>query len=296
MGILYRKTNNKGSIGVDVLFIGIIILMGVVMVQGATPTRTQPSTTSSTDNYTVDPNSLTSDKNGDPSLQLKTFGFIKVLPPTPSDNECNEDGKIISGEPRILFAISPNPGGSVAAGGQIKIWYNDESPLPLGLATTGNVQPTTHLTNAQSIINAGFRDSRQHLPVYPALFLTDITNNASDTSGDVENGGTPHPPDEIWGDWQIVLPSGTTIRSEDRPNMVQLPAGADPFPATSNVKFADSALFTRPREPFYGAEAIWNVDGLGLTTGHSYRAELLIHDGDQNFGGDIGEACTTIQL
>jgi hypothetical protein len=46
----------------------------------------------------------------------------------------------------------------------------------------------------------------------------------------------------------------------------------------------------------YGAECVWNVAALGLIPGHVYRAQFIVHDGDQNkVGGDCGEACTTIQ-
>ncbi len=39
----------------------------------------------------------------------------------------------------------------------------------------------------------------------------------------------------------------------------------------------------------YGAEVVWNVP---FTAGHSYRVQVLVHDGDQNqSGGDSGEAC-----
>src|SRR5262249_47206772 len=58
-------------------------------------------------------------------------------------------------------------------------------------------------------------------------------------------------------------------------NNMNLGAGADPAPAgIANEGF--------------GAEARWNV---ALTPGHSYRLQVLVHDGDQNkTGGDSGEA------
>ena len=45
----------------------------------------------------------------------------------------------------------------------------------------------------------------------------------------------------------------------------------------------------------YGAEIVWNVDALGLTAGHVYRVQFMVHDGDQNnTGGDAGEDCATL--
>jgi hypothetical protein len=38
----------------------------------------------------------------------------------------------------------------------------------------------------------------------------------------------------------------------------------------------------------YGAELRFEV---GLVAGHSYRFQAIVHDGDQNKGGDSGEAC-----
>src|SRR5256885_16974793 len=39
----------------------------------------------------------------------------------------------------------------------------------------------------------------------------------------------------------------------------------------------------------FGAEVRWNVS---LVAGHSYRLQVIVHDGDQNkAGGDSGEAC-----
>jgi hypothetical protein len=38
----------------------------------------------------------------------------------------------------------------------------------------------------------------------------------------------------------------------------------------------------------YSAELRFEV---GLISGHSYRLQVIVHDGDQNKGGDSGEAC-----
>ena len=42
----------------------------------------------------------------------------------------------------------------------------------------------------------------------------------------------------------------------------------------------------------YGAEVRWDVNTLGLISGHQYRLYFMVHDGDQNkTGGDVGQAC-----
>jgi hypothetical protein len=39
----------------------------------------------------------------------------------------------------------------------------------------------------------------------------------------------------------------------------------------------------------FGAEVRWEV---GLSAGHSYRLQVIVHDGDENkMGGDSAEAC-----
>src|SRR5207249_4974771 len=49
----------------------------------------------------------------------------------------------------------------------------------------------------------------------------------------------------------------------------------------------------------YGAEVRWNVDDLvaagQMIMGHTYRLQLMVHDGDQNqTGGDAGENCVNV--
>ena len=44
----------------------------------------------------------------------------------------------------------------------------------------------------------------------------------------------------------------------------------------------------------FGAEARWNVH---LVAGHSYRLQVLVHDGDQNkTGGDVGQFCANVVI
>lgn len=225
------------------------------------------------------------DKNKE-SLQLKKLDFIETTPiPTPADDfDCNY-GQLSSSEPNILYAMDPAPGTNVGPEGSIKIWYNDEHALTLG---KGNITPynsSNHVLNP-SIGDPTAKDDNG-LPIYPSLFLSDITSDPNNRSGDAQNGGTPHTPDEIWGTW--LEAGGLDPQTQ---NGTTLPPGSDPFPTESNIKFNDG--YRRPREIRYGAEIIWNVNNLKLTPGHSYRAQFIIHDGDRL--GDIGMGCTTIKL
>jgi hypothetical protein len=45
----------------------------------------------------------------------------------------------------------------------------------------------------------------------------------------------------------------------------------------------------------YGAGIQWSVGSLGLTAGHYYRVQFMVHDGDQDqTGGDVGQACVNV--
>ena len=75
-----------------------------------------------------------------------------------------------------------------------------------------------------------------------------------------------------------MTPNKITITPDPDPmkNMWMLGPGSDPVPqGLTNQGF--------------GAEARWSVP---LMSGHSYRLQAMVHDGDQNkAGGDSGEAC-----
>jgi hypothetical protein len=70
---------------------------------------------------------------------------------------------------------------------------------------------------------------------------------------------------------------GTPAMADPKTNNRNLTASADPVPA--------AALTCKEG---YGAELRFEV---GLISGHSYRIQVVVHDGDQNKGGDSGEAC-----
>lgn len=178
-------------------------------------------------------------------------------------------------EPTIIWAVAPDPGATVAAGSKIKLWYNDEFPMLLG---AGAITKTTQ----HHVVNPDVGDLTQRdpdgYPWYPALFLTDVTVNPANT-----NLGPPHKPNEVFGTWK-ALGEAAPMNDMAAP---YLPPEADPFPVVSNLGYG-----TVPFERRSGAEVVWSVDSLGLTPGHIYNAQFVIHDGDD--AGDIGVGCMTI--
>src|SRR6185436_624434 len=166
-----------------------------------------------------------------------------------------------------------------------------------------------------------------HRPVAPALYCTDITY-ANNNHGDWQiAGGSGTPPDFVTGTWKsattVVSAAGvptTTVDNDPAKNItktknpVTWAAGPDAeAPGGSYETLANSSLES------YGSEVRWNtgrgspgdanyvptniscVDAVtgavttGLQSGHVYRVQFLIHDGDQNNdGGDAGQACAVI--
>src|SRR5206468_2620486 len=99
-------------------------------------------------------------------------------------------------------------------------------------------------------------------------------------------GGRPVTPTAVFGTWKAavravdktVSPPAVTITPDADPakNKWALGAGSDPVPAGLT-------------DQGFGAEVRWEV---ALAAGHSYRLQVMVHDGDQNkAGGDSGEAC-----
>lgn len=89
------------------------------------------------------------------------------------------------------YAITTQPAGMFAV--------NATAPLAVGTtALTGDQNGTdTGLYSASYSWNTSGR------PIWPALFITDITNNLNDNSGDWQMGGTSAiPPNALYGTWK----------------------------------------------------------------------------------------------
>jgi len=269
----------------------LIVLVEALLISGGISLKKNLSTNQdSGTTYTVidDKNTTTSDN----SLQLRTIKFIAVKQ-LPAAN-CNSTPIKGSTENSILWATSPGQNETVGPGGSIKAFYKDEWPITLG---SGDVSPLNgnpgHIVNP-NVGNTGVKD-QNNFPYYPAIFITDITNDQNSVSGDAQNGGKAYPPYEIYGTWKalgVTFGGGVYSCREryDKNNCNGLNLGGpDAFPSQSNLLQEKDAR----NEPFTSAEIIWNVDNLGLTQGHDYRVQIILHDGDQ--GGDIGQACTTIR-
>lgn len=210
---------------------------------------------------------------------------------------------IVFNESDILRLLEPE---DATAGDTIRVYYNDERALLLGVRN-GTALPVSPLsTNPGHVVNPAVGDKSVHdpagRPIFPALFITDITgigDNAGFTSpqyraGDWQFGGTPIPPHEIFGSWKGAVKTGADLVTDADPakNNWNLGAGSD-IPLTG---------FALLQNEGFGTEIRWNVNdlrvgGLPLQAGHTYRIQVMVHDGDQNkVGGDVGQACVVVTI
>jgi hypothetical protein len=146
------------------------------------------------------------------------------------------------------------------------------------------------VTNAQTGTNelsgdlSGLDSSQR--PMWPVLFLTDVTSDPNSRSGDWQMGGAPHLPTAVFGTWKAAL---RTVDKTASPAAVAITPDADPAKNDWNLGNGSDPVPSGLTNEGFGAEVRWDVS---LTPGHSYRFQAMVHDGDQNkVGGDSGEAC-----
>ncbi len=243
--------------------------------------------------------------------EVNPFSVGSVPYPYSSSNPLTD---VAFNESQVLYGASVN-----LATSTFDIFYSDEHALCLGVnsvsVTTSSGTTTTNYSIAQlsgssgSATNPAVGDTNvtgaagvvdtSGRPLFPSLYVTDITNNPSSMSGDWQNGGTAITPSAIYGSWksyaltvnETTSPATVTQSGGTDPtpaNGWTLPAGADPVPASIAGSNAG-----------YGTELQWNLSSLYtsgvLTPGHNYRFYFVVHDGDQNnVGGDVGQAAFDI--
>ena len=210
---------------------------------------------------------------------------------------------VVFNESTVLEAVVPTGGEPTAT---IQVFYNDEHAMTLGVrqvqvksgagttmmdfpvsplpsdpgSVTNPMLGTTMITGDYSGLDVSLR------PMWPSLFVTDTTTNPNSRAGDWQSGGVPVGPQAVFGSWKGALrvvdktvnPPTASITPDMDPmmNNWNLGTGADPVPmGLMDLGFGAEARFVVP-----------------LTKGHTYRLQVMVHDGDQRkVGGDSGEAC-----
>ena len=234
------------------------------------------------------------------ALALTVVGVVLItaLPagaaPAPSADTCGYSDATFNENTVMRGAELIGSGSST----ELAAFANDENALLLGVnGATANTSSPQHVSSASggdpTAVDASGR------PLYPALFITNVTSSASSTAGDFQNGGKPRNlsggkpfVDDVFGTWATGTLSGGKYQRDQlqQHNDWNLGPGAD---TPTDTSFNEG----------YGAEVRWNVGeltdstGAALTPGNTYRIQVIEHDGDQNKnGGDAGEYCVTLKV
>jgi hypothetical protein len=205
-------------------------------------------------------------------------------------------------ESEVLRAIRPSID---AAGGVVSLLYGDEHAMTLGVrqvvvigaggskTTDYAVSPLTQnpgsILNPQTGTNALTGDQSgldpSLRPLWPVLYVTDITKDPANRVGDWQMGGRPINPNAVYGTWKSAV---RTVDSTTSPATVSVTPDADPSKNDWNL-IVNDPIPTGIKNEGWSAEVRW---GVIFQAGHSYRLQVIVHDGDQNkVGGDCGEAC-----
>jgi hypothetical protein len=194
-------------------------------------------------------------------------------------------------ESTILCGIYAAGGGKDPA--QIQAFFNDEKSLTLGCTTTAN--PVSAMSsNPGAVFYPQVGDPNcldtPGRPMRPTLYITDITYDPNCKAGDQQSGGTAYDPIAVFGTWKAA--TGTTPGPDPSPkNYWTLGSGSDPIPdAVNNLCpcTAASCPGTGHNSKGFGTEVKYEA---GLISGHSYRLQIMGHDGDQTQNADSAEAC-----
>jgi hypothetical protein len=293
-----RIFNQHGKIDRGSIFIVVIlttlVFAGYLFVGGTLPVEL-PGT--NTNIVQVDMPKSQPQKN---SLQLYTFSGSTITPvptqqaapdvgskPIQTIDSCssNLQGK---NESEVIWAyrVANTPASNNQQ--SLQVFYDDEHTMPLGSVPMKQT-PTDHISHPA--IDLNHRDGN-HFTISPSAFVTDITANANDTSGDAQNGGTPQGPSDVYGSWK---PETSGEKGDSSPeNGTNMGSGADAWPPSNGPSGNEG------HDTNYTAEIIWNVAdlktnaGQPLQAGHTYRVQVAVHDGDQEY--DVGAVCFNVTL
>jgi hypothetical protein len=164
------------------------------------------------------------------------------------------------------------------------------NPAGVGASNPAAITPGSVSTGDPLATDPGGR------AVQPALYLTDVTSDASSKAGDWQSQSGPNTtaqfPDYVGGTWKN--------------NGAANPLGSDGKVATNgstnlgphSEAFVRNIASAQGLEA-YAAEVRWDVaslesGGQALKPGHTYRVQMMFHDGDHT--ADTGEACTTFTM
>ena len=268
--------------------------------------------------------------NGTSSVNYTASGTTcQITPPPPNscitcalgypDNSNLPKSAVTFSENEVLRAMEPSPNNcGILEGGTIKLWYNDEHAMTLGVRSVviKRANGTSYTTNYPITAYGGTPTCSSSLlfgttattggqngndvaagggrPMRPVLYLTDLTvNGATSRIGDWQQGGTPYDPTTVCGSWKSAV---RFVDSTQNPVLVTITPDADPTKNNWNLGTGEAPP-AGTVDQGYGSLVKWDINSLGLLPGHVYRVQIMVHDGDQNkTGGDAGSMCATIYV
>jgi hypothetical protein len=238
-----------------------------------------------------------------PVASICTLGY-------PDNSNMPKSGRLFN-ESEVLAAAQ-------SVGGEVRAWYTDEHAMLLGEraitlklpVSLGGTQTFPHTFspmsgNPASAIGAplvnlgptilagdGAAVDPYGRPLFPAVFITDITSNAISRSGDWQQGGSPFRPNKVFGSWKAVV---ATVNYLNTPYVTTFATDADPSKNHLVLGAGSNAFPGSVSDLGYSTEIVWTAASLGLDPTHNYRLQFMVHDGDQNkTGGDVGQSCMNI--
>jgi hypothetical protein len=227
---------------------------------------------------------------------------ITILSGSGSNDGCGYPTSSFT-ESEVLCGINAVGGGAQPA--VIQVFYSDEHALTLGCDTSSD--PVSALSADPSVVKYPQTGDPACVdavgrPLRPVLYVTDITADPTCTAGDLQHGGQPYDPVAVLGTWKSATEAADhngTPNADPAANGWSLGSGADTVPSSCTQTMGPAPKPGMPAPMMgpggmaggnYGTELRFEV---GLVSGHSYRFQVIVHDGDQNKGGDSGEACAT---
>jgi len=236
----------------------------------------------------------------------------------PNDSNLPRSAQAFHGS-SLLRAVVPGRDGCPIGDQKLKLWYNDATAMALGIhqvvvytsptdSTVTNFSVTPSPGSPACVTSPQYGATAQSglltgndtavdggRPIWPVLYMTDITLDKDSKAGDWQQGSTAGiPADEVCGVWttgvrRVYQHLGTVSVAMDpspAPNGWTLGAGSDVPPGGFGA-YANLG---------YGAQASWDLSALSLVPGHRYRLYTMIHGGNQAVadGGAVGHACTRV--
>jgi hypothetical protein len=195
-----------------------------------------------------------------------------------------------------LCGITATGGGSTPA--TVSAFYADEHALTLGCQTAQ--YPVSPLNSSPDQVHypqlgdPACVDSFNR-PLRPVLYVTDISGDPTCNSGDLQSGGTAYDPVAVYGTWKNATEmAGSTQGTPVQADPMQNNWNNGGAPAASPVPMDIQACMFNQNSAGVTLNTSYTAQvdfAVGLISGHSYRLQVIVHDGDQRRGGDSGEGC-----